>query len=156
VYIRRLVLNLVFKISITPMVHFLVSADIVHKDYAPWATYCAPQWTNRKTLVLFSRNIGPTMEPSSRHSDEPLPQQEVSACGSLIVAGKNAEEASLKKREGKQIDHWSSNESCILSRVIIAIFLLSVLGQYKPWWFRVIYTTDGVNKSEGTVSSVWL
>ena len=85
------------------------------------------------------------MEPSSRRDDEPLPQRVASACGGLTVAGKATEEATMKKPQAKRMG-WS-NESRISSRVIVANFLRS-MGRQKPWWFRVVYTTDGVDKSE--------
>jgi hypothetical protein len=51
----------------------------------------------------------------------------------------------LRTPQAKRIG-WS-NESRISSRVILANFLRSMIRQ-KPWWFRVVYTTDGVDKSE--------
>ena len=85
------------------------------------------------------------MEPSSHRDDELLPQRVVSACGGLTVAGKATEEATIKKPHVKRMI-WS-NESRISSRVIIANFLRS-MGRQKPWWFRVVYTIDGVDKTE--------
>jgi hypothetical protein len=41
---------------------------------------------------------------------------------------------------------WS-NESRILSQVILANLLRS-MGRHKPWWFSVVYTNDGVDRSE--------
>ena len=51
----------------------------------------------------------------------------------------------LKKPQAKRMG-WNY-ESRILSRVILANFLRSI-GWQEPWWFRIIYTTDGVDKSE--------
>jgi hypothetical protein len=84
------------------------------------------------------------MEPSTRRDDEPPPQRVVSACGGLIVAGKATEEAMQKPQAKRMV--WS-NENCISSRVTLPTFLRS-MGRYKPSWFCVVYTTDGVNKSE--------
>jgi hypothetical protein len=85
------------------------------------------------------------MEPKSRRDDEPKPMGVASYGEFLTVAGKDTEEATLKNSPSKRMD-WR-NESRICSRVIVADFLRS-MGQQKPWWFIVIYTIDGVDKSE--------
>jgi hypothetical protein len=62
----------------------------------------------------------------------------------VTVAGKVTEEATLKKPQAKWMG-WS-NGSSILSWIILANFPHS-MEQQKPWWFCVVYTSDGVHKS---------
>ena len=64
----------------------------------------------------------------------------------MTVAGKATEEATIKKPQAKRMG-WS-NESRISSWFIVVNFLRSSMGRQKPWWFRVVYTIDGVDKTE--------
>jgi hypothetical protein len=63
----------------------------------------------------------------------------------LTASAKDTGEATLKKPEAKQMD-WS-NKSHISSWVIV---MKGSMGRQKPWcWFRVIFTTDGVDNKSG-------